>query len=169
MLSQFSFTEIQSWFQLTPTLTALSMPDLVPPWPVLALLTPETHQCWLLLVLPTSSQYDQIAIKWELECRYFVRFHGAVFIYRSSSSSDLTLSQTLLSPQNSASHGFGHKLSDPRPKTVDERSNNWVAEGIAVSSPETGGVWYYRTRPVVRVQDQSSVQFIPKSINYRLL
>ena len=63
MLSQFSFTEIQSWFQLTPTLTASSMPDLVPPWPVLALLTPETHQCWLLLVLPTSSQYDQFAIK----------------------------------------------------------------------------------------------------------
>ena len=70
---------------------------------------------------------------------------GAIFVYRSKKgSSQLKLSQTILSPLAAPSRGFGMKLSNPDPGTRLGGVTPWRAEGIAVSSPESGEAWYYR-------------------------
>ena len=67
---------------------------------------------------------------------------GAIFVYRSQKgSSQLSWSQTILSPLAAPRGGFGMKLSNPDPGT---RPGAWRAEGIAVSAPESGEAWYYR-------------------------
>ena len=73
-----------------------------------------------------------------------LRSQGAIFVYRSSrGSTGLSLSQTILSPAAVSSRGFGMKLSNPDPGTRAS-GISWRADGIAVSSPETGEAWYYR-------------------------
>ena len=64
-------------------------------------------------------------------------------MYRSrKGSSRLSLSQTIISPLAAPRRGFGMKLSNPDPGT---RPGIWRAEGIAVSAPEAGEAWYYRS------------------------
>ena len=65
-------------------------------------------------------------------------------MYRGQRGSNgLRLSQTLVSPADSPSRGFGLKLSNPDPGTRSP-GKSWVAGGIAVSAPESGAAWYYR-------------------------
>ena len=112
-----------------------------------------------------------------------LRSQGAIFVYRSSrGSTGLSLSQTILSPAAGSSRGFGMKLSNPDPGTRAS-GISWRADGIAVSSPETGEAWYYRlgpddkdyslnslsyrTRDLIRINDQSSVSVQPTTINFK--
>jgi len=109
----------------------------------------------------------------------YYRSQGAIFVYRSRKDSNTLMGSTglmsdpqiILSPAASSSRGFGMKLSNPDPGldwSTRTSGTSWMADGIAVSSPETGEAWYYRTRPLIRINgDQSSFSAQPPTINFK--
>ena len=81
---------------------------------------------------------------------YGANNQGAVFVYRIKND-QLELSQTIL-PSDNLITGFGMKLSD-----VLENIDG-VTAGFGVAAPESNSITYIRTRPVVRFQDDTSIQ-----------
>ena len=90
---------------------------------------------------------------------YFADY-GAVFVYRAlEGETSLKLTQKIESPRQSL--GFGMKLSDVL------LESEGVGAGVGVGSPEVGGSWYIRTRPVPRFEDLSTITHSPENINPR--